>query len=319
MLCWCEQEVLRRQAITLKSDVFSFGILLWELTTWLPPTFDQRLLVLDIEQKQNSSANAGSLLRRSNSAGPAAQAAAAAANGTSTWNGPDRGGAPPPVTVVTVGQAPNTDANASLRTPFLLAGANTPGSIDSDYKDGGLTQFHTPPNNGSGAASALLGGGGGGGVGPAGVQLQFQSLPPPPPPASEMEVEDTSASAAGPRRSRGPSALGRDGTSASESAVATSRRLMSQQEREDRANRIHNWTYDQLCIPDSVQSAREMIAEQGRRPPIPASCPLPIKQLIQRCWTDSADQRPTFAQISIELEQLEQSLDKIIRHKFPFR
>ncbi len=103
------------------------------------------------------------------------------------------------------------------------------------------------------------------------------------------------------------------------SSTQRSQQTLSVEEKMARASRIHNWRYDQLVIPDSVQSARELIAEQGRRPPIPESCPKPIRQLIARCWLEDANQRPNFNQISIELELLEQSLDKIIRHKFPFR
>lgn len=41
--------------------------------------------------------------------------------------------------------------------------------------------------------------------------------------------------------------------------------------------------------------------DRGQRPEIPDNCPLPYKQLIQRCWCRDPKLRPTFEQI---LEQL---------------
>ncbi|GMH57173.1 hypothetical protein TrLO_g12433 [Triparma laevis f. longispina] len=50
---WTAPEVLNHDRVSLKSDVFSFGIVMWEIMTWLPPTIllPQREITRQIKKK----------------------------------------------------------------------------------------------------------------------------------------------------------------------------------------------------------------------------------------------------------------------------
>ncbi|GAM24346.1 hypothetical protein SAMD00019534_075210 [Acytostelium subglobosum LB1] len=54
---------------------------------------------------------------------------------------------------------------------------------------------------------------------------------------------------------------------------------------------------------DSVQLA-VAVSTKGLRPTIPSTWPAPLHQLIQSCWHQDANQRPTFTQILAQLDKL---------------
>ncbi len=116
--------MLRRQAITLKSDVFSFGILLWELVTWLPPTFDPKALAV-FDLSPHNAMTPVSATQRSAShsalpgAGPTAPAQAQGRRNSGSGStaiaihGPSPAAAP----------ALHSPEEVTARTPFLMAAA----------------------------------------------------------------------------------------------------------------------------------------------------------------------------------------------------
>ena len=48
--------------------------------------------------------------------------------------------------------------------------------------------------------------------------------------------------------------------------------------------------------------------QEGWRPDIPGSTPLPIERLIRECWQALPNKRPTFPDIAIRLEMMRPSL-----------
>lgn len=44
------------------------------------------------------------------------------------------------------------------------------------------------------------------------------------------------------------------------------------------------------------------VAREAKRPPIPASCPAPIRQMLEACWTQEASKRPSFSELCAALE-----------------
>lgn len=66
-------------------------------------------------------------------------------------------------------------------------------------------------------------------------------------------------------------------------------------------------------LPYSEMTAMQAgmgVATLGLRPEIPASTPPGVAQLIRACWAPVSDQRPSFAQIVSQLEQLMEALDR---------
>jgi len=57
---------------------------------------------------------------------------------------------------------------------------------------------------------------------------------------------------------------------------------------------------------DGPQAAAQ-VAYTNLRPAIPASCPAPLRGLIQRCWVDDAKSRPDFKDIVEELRAIQYS------------
>lgn len=43
------------------------------------------------------------------------------------------------------------------------------------------------------------------------------------------------------------------------------------------------------------------------RLPLPSTCPAPIRELIEACWTPAAEARPSFAQLIERIDRIEQS------------
>jgi len=67
---------------------------------------------------------------------------------------------------------------------------------------------------------------------------------------------------------------------------------------------------------DSVAWAYENVVTRNKRPPIPPSVPLPLRELIEACWDYNPDNRPTFNEMITRLERLEAEIDNL---NFPFR
>ena len=60
--------------------------------------------------------------------------------------------------------------------------------------------------------------------------------------------------------------------------------------------------YSQLYM--TMEQVALSVADTDLRPPLPRSWPQPLKDLIAKCWHKSAEQRPEFAEIVLELEAL---------------
>jgi len=44
------------------------------------------------------------------------------------------------------------------------------------------------------------------------------------------------------------------------------------------------------------------VAREAKRPPIPSSCPSPVRQMLEACWAQEAKKRPTFSELCAALE-----------------
>jgi len=58
---------------------------------------------------------------------------------------------------------------------------------------------------------------------------------------------------------------------------------------------------------DSVTAAAKA-AYEGQRPFIPIECPIPVKDLICRCWAQEPEARPSFTDILDQLEVIKKQL-----------
>jgi serine/threonine protein kinase len=52
------------------------------------------------------------------------------------------------------------------------------------------------------------------------------------------------------------------------------------------------------------------VVNKSLRPPIPESCPAPLRHLMERCWIANPERRPSFYQIVQTLEDLEDPLSE---------
>jgi serine/threonine protein kinase len=46
------------------------------------------------------------------------------------------------------------------------------------------------------------------------------------------------------------------------------------------------------------------VVQQGMRPPVPPRCPVPLAKLMQACWDESPNRRPSFEQIERLLDAM---------------
>jgi len=68
--------------------------------------------------------------------------------------------------------------------------------------------------------------------------------------------------------------------------------------------------YERIPI-DDVKTARTHILVANRRPPLPSSIPAPLLRLIELCWDESPDDRPSFSIIEDFLHECEGCLDEV--------
>ena len=59
------------------------------------------------------------------------------------------------------------------------------------------------------------------------------------------------------------------------------------------------------------QQVAQEVVKSGLRPPLPKKCPEQFLSLMQRCWDQSPDARPTFNRIIEELEKYLEYLESV--------
>lgn len=52
------------------------------------------------------------------------------------------------------------------------------------------------------------------------------------------------------------------------------------------------------------------VAREAKRPPIPSSCPSPVRQMLEACWAQEAKKRPTFSELCAALEAEKEMLQE---------
>lgn len=58
------------------------------------------------------------------------------------------------------------------------------------------------------------------------------------------------------------------------------------------------------------EQAAFAVCQKNARPPLPSSCPAPLRHLIHRCWSSNPDKRPHFDEIVTILKSYMESLDR---------
>lgn len=53
------------------------------------------------------------------------------------------------------------------------------------------------------------------------------------------------------------------------------------------------------------------VAREARRPPIPSSCPPPVRQMLEACWAQEAKKRPSFAELCAALDAEREMLPEL--------
>ncbi|CAI9112588.1 OLC1v1013056C1 [Oldenlandia corymbosa var. corymbosa] len=58
------------------------------------------------------------------------------------------------------------------------------------------------------------------------------------------------------------------------------------------------------------EQAAFAVCQKNARPPLPSTCPLPVRRLISRCWSPNPNKRPHFEEIVSVLERYTESLER---------